>query len=527
MATITKIPATKNKYTSTLFREKKKRRVAGYARVSTDKDEQFTSYTAQVEYYTKYIQDHEDWEFVKVYTDEGITGTSTKHRKGFQQMVDDALAGKIDLIVTKSVSRFARNTVDSLVNIRLLKDAGCECYFEEQNIWTFDSTGELLITILSSIAQDEARNISENVTWGHRKRFADGKIMMPYKTFLGYDRGEDGNPVINEEEAKIVRLIYRLFLEGKTPYKICKHLDEHGIPTPSGKNRWIENTVISILTNEKYKGDALLQKSFTVDYLTKKQKRNEGEVPQYYIENNHPAIIDPRDWEMVQAEFTRRKGIGRSYSGAHIFSAKLICADCGEFYGLKVWHSIDSHRKEIWQCNHKFSGVRTCTTPHLVERQIQLMFMQAYNELMKDRDSVIEDCIVIRDTLADTSDLERKAEEIVAQMNATAKQVAACVRENAQIIQTQEEYMQKYTALEQQYNAQKTKVHALQEKIDSRHARVKQLDMFIETLRSGDCILEEWDAALWMTLVESGTVLPDGSISFTFKNGTEILAALK
>ena len=173
MVTITKIPATKDKYTSTLFREKKKRRVAGYARVSTDKDEQFTSYTAQVEYYTKYIQDHEDWEFVKVYTDEGITGTSTKHRKGFQQMVDDALAGKIDLIVTKSVSRFARNTVDSLVNIRLLKDAGCECYFEEQNIWTFDSTGELLITILSSIAQDEARNISENVTWGHRKRFAD------------------------------------------------------------------------------------------------------------------------------------------------------------------------------------------------------------------------------------------------------------------------------------------------------------------------------------------------------------------
>lgn len=155
------------------------------------------------------------------------------------------------------------------------------------------------------------------------------------------------------------------------------------------------------------------------------------------------------------------------------------------------------------------------------------MFLQAYNELMKDRDSVIEDCIVIRDTLADTSDLERKAEEIVAQMNATAKQVAACVRENAQIIQTQEEYMQKYNALEQQYDAQKKKVHSLQEIIDSRHARVKQLDMFIETLRSGDCILEEWDAALWMTLVESGTVLPDGSISFTFKDGTEILAALK
>ena len=490
-------------------------------------NEQFTSYTAQVEYYTKYIQEHEDWEFVKVYTDEGITGTSTKHRKGFQQMVDDALAGKIDLIVTKSVSRFARNTVDSLVNIRLLKDAGCECYFEEQNIWTFDSTGELLITILSSIAQDEARNISENVTWGHRKRFADGKIMMPYKNFLGYERGEDGNPVINEEEAKTVRLIYRLFLEGKTPYAICRYLDDQCIPTPTGKTRWIENTIISILTNEKYKGDALLQKSFTVDDLNKKQKRNEGEVPQYYIENNHPAIIDPRDWEMVQAEFSRRKGIGRSYSGAHIFSAKLICADCGEFYGLKVWHSMDSHRKEIWQCNHKFSGERTCTTPHLVDRQIQLMFLQAYNELMQDRSSVIEDCKVMRDALTDTSELDAKVGKMVDQMNITAKLVAECIHEHAQIIQTKEEYLEKYNALEQKYESQKAQVQTLQKKIEDRHLRVKQLNRFIETLESGASVLEEWDAALWMTLVESGTVLPDGTISFTFKDGTEILAALK
>ena len=179
----------------------------GYARVSTDSDEQFTSYEAQVDYYTRYIQSHPEWEFVKVYTDEGISGTDTRHREGFNEMIEDALAGKIDLIVTKSVSRFARNTVDSLVTIRKLKEHGCECYFEKENIFTFDGKGELLITIMSSLAQEESRSISENVTWGHRKRMADGKVSIAYSTFLGYDKGPDGNLVVNREQAKIVRLM--------------------------------------------------------------------------------------------------------------------------------------------------------------------------------------------------------------------------------------------------------------------------------------------------------------------------------
>ena len=239
----------------------RKRRVAAYARVSTDKDEQLTSYKAQVDYYEKYIKNNDEWEFVGVYADEGITGTSTKNRKRFQEMIDDAVAGKIDLIITKSVSRFARNTVDTLVNIRKLKDAGCECFFEEQNIWTFDSTGELMITMLSSIAQEEARNISENVTWGHRKRFEDGKVSIAYGRFLGYERGDDGNPVIIEEEADTVRKIYRWFMEGKTPFTICRMLEELEIKSPAGKETWPRSTVLSILTNEKYKGDALLSLS--------------------------------------------------------------------------------------------------------------------------------------------------------------------------------------------------------------------------------------------------------------------------
>ena len=315
--------------------------------MSTDKDEQFTSYEAQVDYYTDYICRNPDWDFVKVYTDEGITGTSTAHRDGFNEMINDAKAGKIDLIVTKSVSRFARNTVDSLVTIRDLKAHGVEVFFEKENIYTFDGKGELLLTIMSSIAQEESRRISENVTWGHRKRFADGKILMSYRNFLGYERGEDGMPVINPQEAEVVRSIYRMFMEGKTPFAIAKALEKKKVPTPTGKTHWSDSSIINILTNEKYKGDALLQKTFTVDFLTKKKKTNEGEVPQYYVQGSHPAIIDPREWEAVQSEFAHRKSVGKAYSGASVFASRLVCCDCGEFFGPKVWHSADVYRKEI------------------------------------------------------------------------------------------------------------------------------------------------------------------------------------
>lgn len=501
-----------------------KRRVAAYARVSTDKDEQITSYNAQVDYYKKYIQNNPDWEYVDVYADEGITGTSTKSRKRFNEMIDDAVAGKIDLIITKSVSRFARNTVDTLVNIRKLKDAGVECFFEEQGIWTFDSTGELMITMLSSIAQEEARNISENVTWGHRKRFEDGKVLMSYKHFLGYDRGEDGKPVINPEEAKTVRNIYKWFIQGKTPFTICRMLEEAGIDSPCGKKKWVRSTIISILTNEKYKGDALLQKKFTVDFLTKKTKKNEGEVPQYYVEGSHPAIISPAEWECVQAELARRKIIGKAYSGASVFSSRLVCSDCGEFFGSKVWHSTDAYRKEIWRCNHKFDGSETCKTPHLVTEQIQNLFLQAYNELMQDRTQVIGDCAVMRDSLLDTSAIQAQIAKVDAELEVTAALVAAAVKENATLPQSQEEYQEKYAALEERFLEQKDKRVALEAKIEERKARAHELDLFMDTLAERDLILSEWDEQLWLTLVEKGTVLPDGSINFLFKNGTEILA---
>ena len=221
---ITVIPATRNLHTGVPTNSARKRRVAGYARVSTDSEEQSTSYEAQVDYYTNYIKSNPGWAFVDVYTDEGISGVMTKNRDGFNRMVADALSGKIDLIVTKSVSRFARNTVDSLTTVRKLKERGVEVYFQKENIYTLDSKGELLITIMSSLAQEESRSISENVTWGQRKRFADGKVSMPYKQFLGYRKGADGLPEIVAEEAEIVRSIYRLFMAGKNPTAIARCL---------------------------------------------------------------------------------------------------------------------------------------------------------------------------------------------------------------------------------------------------------------------------------------------------------------
>ena len=519
---VTMIPATKNRFTALPTASVARRKVAGYARVSTDSEEQQTSYEAQVDYYTQYIQSREDWEFVGVYTDEGISATNTKHRDGFKQMVKDALAGKIDLIVTKSVSRFARNTVDSLTTVRKLKEHGTEIYFEKENIFTFDSKGELLITIMSSLAQEESRSISENVTWGQRKRFADGKVSMPYKQFLGYEKGEDGTPVINEEEAAIVRLIYRLFLDGKTPAGICRYLEQQGIPTPSGKQKWSQTTVDSMLSNEKYKGDALLQKKFTTDFLTKKMKVNEGEVPQYYVEKSHAAIIEPLEWDMVQAEITRRRSLGRAYSGNSVFSSKLVCGDCGGFFGQKVWHSNDPYRKVIWRCNSKFKGDAKCSTPHLDTETIQRKFLIAYNRLMADRESVISDCTSIRQVLSDTTALDAELVSLNEEITVVAELVKACVRENASRAQSQEEYAKKYNGLLARYEKATARLAEVTAEKERKRGQDREFRLFIEALRKQPLVLEKWDERLWIAIVDRAMVFREGKIVFKFKSGSEI-----
>ena len=522
MPRVTTIPVTKNMHTALSSTAITKRRVAGYARVSTDSDEQVTSYEAQIDYYTKYIKSRDDWQFTKVYTDEGISATSTKNRAGFNKMIKDALNGKIDLIVTKSVSRFARNTVDSLVTIRKLKEHGIECYFEKENIYTFDGKGELLLTIMSSLAQEESRSISENVTWGQRKRFADGKVSMPYKHFLGYCKGEDGMPEIVPKEAEVVRLIYKLFLDGKTPAGICKYLDNFKISTPSGNKKWSQTTITSILGNEKYKGDALLQKKFTVDFLSKKMKPNEGEILQYYVEGSHEAIVKPSDWERVQVEMARRKQLGRSYSGNSVFSSKLLCGDCGSFYGSKLWHSNDKYRTTVWLCNRKYSNGNKCTTPKLKEQVIKEKFLFAYNQLMQNRDSVISDCKLLRIMVSDCTQIDTEIEKLQQEIEVVTALVKKCVSDNTATIQSQTEYQSRYASLVKRYEKIAARIDELSSERTKRIDRGRDLQKFIESLKEQPLLIDTWNNYLWTSLVESGTVMQDGSIIFKFISGNEI-----
>lgn len=518
---ITKIPATISRYTSAPIDAPVKRKVAAYARVSTDNEEQLTSYAAQISYYTDYIKGREDWEFVKVYTDEGISGCSTKRREGFQSMVADALAGKIDLIITKSVSRFARNTVDSLTTIRTLKEHNVECYFEKENIWTFDGKGELLLTIMSSLSQEEARSISENVTWGQRKRMADGKVSLAYSRFLGYDKGPDGKMVINPEQAETVKLIYRLFLEGMTPHTIALTLTEKGIKTPGGKDKWSAQTVRRILTNEKYKGDALLQKEFTVDFLTKKTKKNCGEIPMYYIEDDHEAIIDPAVFDMVQQEMERRRNGSSRYSGVSIFSSKIKCGECGGWYGAKVWHSTDKYRKVVYRCNHKYKKQR-CHTPHIMEEEVKATFVQALNQLLTNRDELVSNVKLICDTLSDTSRLEEERQKYADEMTLVADMVQAAMLENARVALDQNEYRRKNDALAERFEEAKKKHDELVEQISVIQTREQNLRHFQETLESLKGTVTEFDSVIWGALVDYITVYEDGSRTVTFRDGTTI-----
>ncbi len=521
---VTVIPATVSLFRTAPLNSGAKKRVAGYARVSTDNEEQLTSYEAQVDYYTNHIRSNPEWEFVDVYTDEGISATSTKRRDGFNRMVQDALGGKIDLIVTKSISRFARNTVDSLVTIRKLKEKGVEVYFEKENIWTLDSKGELLITIMSSLAQEESRSLSENVTWGQRKRFSDGKVSMPYARFLGYDKGEDNTPQINEKEAAVVRLIYSLYLEGYTPHTIAKRLTADGIPSPGGKDRWMSGTVKSILTNEKYKGDALLQKRYTVDFLTKKMKANEGEVPQYYVENSHPAIISPEVFDMVQAEMKRRKLAPNRHSGTGMFASRIICGQCGGYYGSKVWHSTDKYRRTIYQCNNKFKGDEKCGTPHLDEETIKRLFMTAVNKLLADRDEILANFETIKGVLFDTAALDAEQTNLQSEVAVVAELIQKCVDENARIAQSQDEYLRRYEGLVDRFETAKRRFEEVGALLTETKARREMVEAFIDSLKKQDGLVTSFDEHLWYGLVDYATVYSQDNVRFAFKNGTVIQA---
>ena len=524
MATVTKIPATVSRFTAAPIAAKTKRKVAAYARVSTDHEDQQNSYEAQCDYYTTYIQGNDEWEFAGIYADEGISGTSTKRREGFNRMVEDALAGKISLILTKSVSRFARNTVDSLTTIRKLKEHGTEVYFEKENIWTFDSKGELLLTIMSSLAQEESRSISLNVTWGQRKRFADGKATVPFGRFLGYDRGEHGELVINEEEADTVQIIYAEFLAGLSYTAIAKKLTELGIKSPAGNDVWSNSTVKSILTNEKYKGCALLQKGYTQDYLTKKYVKNDGAVPQYYVEDSHPAIIEPEVFDRVQDLIDIRSRT-KGFSGCTIFSSKIRCGCCGGWFGSKVWHSTDRYRKVIWRCNAKYKDKgHKCGTPHLTEDEIRDAFIRAANKLAADRKPIIADLREIQAAYSGTDKLEETLQELDERLNHDADAVQDLIATNARVAQNQDDYSAQYDALVSVYEATKKERDRVAAEIRQKGIRRREFQRFITALEKLPDEVTEFEESMWSDLVQSMTVYAKDDLRFILPCETEIKA---
>ena len=371
-------------------------RVAPYCRVSTDKDEQLSSYEAQIEYYTEKIDSNQDWTMVRLYADEGKTGTSTKKRKEFLQMIRDCEKGKIDLVITKSVSRFGRNTLDGLNYVRRLKRLGVGVYFEKENVNTLYMDNEMILTFFFSQAQAESESLSGSVKWGHRKNFKDGKVYYQFDSFLGYRKGPDGQPEIDEEQAAVVRRIFARYLMGHSTCRICKDLMADGVKTARGKTTWHDSVIQSMLRNEKYIGDALLQKTYMADLFTHQQKKNIGELPKYYVHECHPAIIDRETFQKVQEELARRAGLKKTssktrtelgkYSGRYALNEILVCGECGSPYRRRLWMP-NGEKRYVWRClNRLEKGRRVCKdSPTLEEPALHAAILSAMNEMFQMR----------------------------------------------------------------------------------------------------------------------------------------------
>lgn len=365
------------------------KRVAAYCRVSTKQEEQLNSYETQVRYYTDRINRKPGWKLAGIYADKGITGTSMKKRDEFNKLIRQCKRGKVDMIIVKSISRFARNTLDCLKITRMLRELKVDVYFEEQNLHSIDPSSEFYISIYGSVAQNESENISHNVAWGKARSAKDGNVFFAYKSFLGYRRGADGKPEIYPEQANTVRRIYDHFLAGNSLQQIANGLTADGIPTPMGRTVWQASVVQSILSNEKYKGDALLGKTYVEDCISKKVKVNAGERPQYYVENNHPAIIDAATFSRVQEELARRaskrkvKQTGTTteqgkYCGKYALTELLICGECGTPYRRCTW-TVGGKKRIVWRCINRLDyGKKYCHhSPTMEEAPLQNAIMDA------------------------------------------------------------------------------------------------------------------------------------------------------
>lgn len=513
---ITVIPARKRVGNTVNKEVKPKLRVAAYCRVSTDSDEQATSYEAQVEHYTNFIQKNEEWEFAGIFADDGISGTNTKKREEFNRMIVECMEGRIDMIITKSISRFARNTLDCLRYIRQLKEKNIPVFFEKENINTMDSKGEVLLTIMASLAQQESESLSKNVKMGMQFRFQNGEVQVNHNRFMGYTKDEDGHLIIEPAEAEIVKRIYREYLQGASLKQIGDGLMEDGILTAAGKAKWRPESVKKILRNEKYIGDALLQKTYTVDVLTKKRVKNNGIVPQYYVENSHEPII-PRDLYMqVQEEMLRRSNLHsgakrkkRVYSSKYALSSIVYCSKCGDIYRRIAWNNRGKH-STVWRCvNRVEHGPDCCDAPTVQESELQNAVVKAINMALGGK----EDMLVA---------LEENITMVLALEDETSMESI-----DAKLEELQQELLKRANA-RQDYEDLADEIDSLREKkqkvmVDNagREGMKQRITEMQEFLAEQTEQIEEYDENLVRRMVEKITVYED-KFAVEFKSGTNV-----
>ena len=509
---------------------KRQLRVAAYCRVSTDDEEQLTSYEAQKNYYTDKIMTNKEWTMAGIFADEGITGTSARKRPEFLRMIRQCKQGKIDIVLTKSISRFARNTVDCLNYVRALKELGIAVIFEKENMNTLEIDSEILITMLGAFAQSESESISANVRWGIRQAMKEGKATIQYKYLYGYRKGDDSKPEIIPDQAEVVRKIYDLFLSGTPVRGIQEYLNANSVPNINGEPKWARSAIDSILTNEKYCGDVLLQKTYIDDCINKKVKKNTGQLPMYLVQNHHEGIISRETFDAAQAELARRSAgkspskknapTGRSrYSSKYALSDRLYCGECGTRYQRCTWRNRDGSKRIVWRCVSRVDyGSKYChDSPTLDEEPLHRAILAAINSTIKDKDNIVYNLkAAMEKELAPVAGQQLSLSEIdnqLEQLNREFSKVLAEASESgdqAAYSDRFREIMQKQTALK----AQRDEMQRMLAESGKATAHIEQCRQAAETTPSA---ITEWDEALIRQVVESVTV----------ETGSEIIVALK
>ena len=530
MLSVSMIPA-KPQYDRSIKLSEKKLRVAAYCRVSTELEEQESSYEAQVEYYTRKMEETDNWKMAEIYADDGKSATNTKKHDDFNAMIKDALDGKIDMILTKSVSQFARNTVDSLLTIRKLKEKNVAVVFEKEGVNTLDGTGEILITILSSLAQEESRNISENTRWGVVRRFENGKMIVNHNKFMGYTKNESGDLVIVPEEAEIVRLIFRLYLEGYSAKKISQYLEENGIKTATGQDKWYDSVIFKMLRNEKYMGDALLQKTYTVDFMTKKKVINKGIVPQYYVEDDHEPIIPKELFYRVQEELARRASMNKSsvtckknqkskFSSEYALTGLLLCGDCGQEYRRVTW-SRNGKKKIVWRCSNRLTnGTKNCKKSETLEEgALNRAVMEAINRITRGDGDFVgafrQNVIRVIGSYGG----EQEPDEYDEKIKEKEEEMVDLIAENAMVGSYTDEFDERYRRIAEEITTLKEEQIETRRKkklADSYEQRLKDMDSFLE---KQTCQIPEFDNDLVRRLIASIKVVSAEKLTIQFQSG--------